>query len=476
MFSLDGDVAETVRGRAFKCVVVDEAALVRNLRQVWESAIRPTLADYRGDGWLLSTPRGHNDFKLFFDRGQDPEREDWASFQMETLTNPYIDPAEIEAARQELTEAAFNQEFLGLFQNWEGSVFRNIATCATAERQDGPEEAHEYVIGADWGRTTDFTVFAVVDVTARCMVALDRSNHVDYVVQRARLQALYQKWRPSKIIAEQNSIGQPIIEQLQRDGLPVVPFITTNQSKALIIEALALAFEQRSIAILSDPVLLGELQGFQAEILPSGLTRYSAPSGAHDDCVMALSIGWSALRDGRSMYSAVQTYNDATRPIGLLSRNGHNENIVAFLRAENNSVSITHFLGDQSALYCDNEFFVDSGATDAEIVDRLLNWPPFSTDHRWWPAVIVDEGEQALAAQLRAHGVWVIYAAPPEEDALRLATGLVGQRKILVHERCIRTLQAMRTRSWDEPPKDKRRADPFTVVLGSQNQLWRLAS
>src|ERR1700674_1752616 len=44
MFSLDSDVGETTRGRAFKCVVIDEAALVRDLRGVWEGAIRPTLA------------------------------------------------------------------------------------------------------------------------------------------------------------------------------------------------------------------------------------------------------------------------------------------------------------------------------------------------------------------------------------------------------------------------------------------------
>src|SRR5262249_20892887 len=95
MFSLDTEVSETVRGRAFKCVVVDEAALVRELRKVWENTIRPTLADHRGEAWFLSTPRGMNDFKLFFDRGQDPEREDWASWQMPTSSNPHIAPEEI---------------------------------------------------------------------------------------------------------------------------------------------------------------------------------------------------------------------------------------------------------------------------------------------------------------------------------------------------------------------------------------------
>ena len=135
MFSLDGEVAESVRGRAFKCIVIDEAALVRNLRELWETAIRATLADHRGDAWFLSTPRGMNDFKLFFDRGADPEREDWASWQMPNGENLFIDVAEVEAAREDMTEGAFNQEFLAQFVNWEGAVFRHVEQCATAERK-----------------------------------------------------------------------------------------------------------------------------------------------------------------------------------------------------------------------------------------------------------------------------------------------------------------------------------------------------
>jgi hypothetical protein len=127
------------------------------------------------------------------------------------------------------------------------------------------------------------------------MVALDRSNRVDYVVQCDRLRALHDLWRPKQIIAEQNSIGQAVIEQLMRDGLRIQPFTTTNASKAQAIEALALAFERGDIRILNEAVLVSELAAYQAERLPSGLMRYGAPSGQHDDCVMALAIAWSAV-------------------------------------------------------------------------------------------------------------------------------------------------------------------------------------
>jgi hypothetical protein len=293
MWSLDSP--DSGRGRAYAAVVIDEAAMVPNLEQVWQQTIRPMLTDLRGEAWFLSTPKGMNYFKALFDRGQDATREEWASWQMPTSENPYIDPEEIEAARLDLPEAAFNQEYLALFVNWEGSVFRRVGEAATVMAPTNREAGHEYVIGCDWGRSNDYTVFLVVDVTARAVVAMNRSNRVDYAIQCERLKTLAEQWQPIQIIAEQNSIGQPIIEQLSRDGLPVQPFITTNASKARVIEALVLAFERGDIRILNDAVLVGELVAYQAESLSSGLPRYGAPAGQHDDTVMALAMAWSAV-------------------------------------------------------------------------------------------------------------------------------------------------------------------------------------
>jgi hypothetical protein len=299
MWSLDSP--DSGRGRAYAVAVVDECALVRDLEEAWQQTIRPMLSDYQGQAWFLSTPKGMNYFKTLFDRGQDPEQTEWASWQMPTAENPRIAPEEIESARLGMTEAAFNQEYLALFVNWEGSVFRCVGEAATAPWRTKPEAGHHYVIGCDWGRTHDYTVFIVVDITAGTVVAMERSKQVDYAVQRERLRVLRERWQPEQIIAEQNSMGLPIIEQLTRDGLRIDAFTTTNASKVHVIEALALAFEHGDIRIPNDPVLVGELVAYQAERLPSGLTRYGAPSGQHDDTVMALALAWSAVSDQQRM-------------------------------------------------------------------------------------------------------------------------------------------------------------------------------
>ena len=290
MWSLDQpDVA---RGRKYAEVIIDEAAMVRHLEEAWNAVLRPTLVDQRGGAWFLSTPKGLNFFKRLYDRGADPGYPDWAAWQMPTVRNPYIPADEVEDSRRTLPERTFAQEFEAIFLENEGAVFRQVREAATATPQASRVEGHRYTVGVDWAKLEDFNVCAVVDTTTQELVLLDRSNKVDYAVQVGRLQALCERFTPDAIYAEQNAMGEPIIEQLQRLNLPVYPFQTTNASKAALIDALALALERAALRLLPDEVLLGELLAFQAARLPSGLMRYGAPDGSHDDCVIALALAW----------------------------------------------------------------------------------------------------------------------------------------------------------------------------------------
>lgn len=285
------DNSDAARGRKYKRVIIDEAAMIAKLQDAWQAAIRPTLTDYEGDAYFLSTPKGHNFFKTLFDWGLDPLKDDWQCWQFPTVDNPHIKASEIEAARQELPERVFRQEFLAEFIE-DAGIFRRVVENAIATEQEQPVSDHEYVMGVDWGKHNDFTVLSVMDKTTKALAFLDRFNQIDYVVQVGRLKALAEKFKPTQIIAESNAMGEPLIEQLSRAGLPVEPFITTNASKANVIDALSLAFERDDIKILPDPVLISELQAYEAERLPSGKLRYNAPEGYHDDTVISLALAW----------------------------------------------------------------------------------------------------------------------------------------------------------------------------------------
>lgn len=105
---------ESIRGRKYRRVVVDEAAMDRKLDQTLPKIIRPTLTDLKGDAFFLSTPKGKNNY--FYKLYNNEEKFDrWKSFQFPTAANPYIDPEEIEEARSQLDPLTFAQEYLASF-------------------------------------------------------------------------------------------------------------------------------------------------------------------------------------------------------------------------------------------------------------------------------------------------------------------------------------------------------------------------
>jgi hypothetical protein len=211
------DNPDAGRSRRYARVVVDEAGLVADLGERWQAAIRPTLADLRGDAWLMGTPKGRNFFHECYQRGLDDLQPDWMAWQKPTSANPHIHPDEITAMRAELTERRFAQEILAQFLDDAGGVFRGVMACATATRQDGPIEGHHYVMGVDLARRVDFTVCTVIDTTTHQMVAMDRFNQIDWSLQVQRIKTLALRFNVSRVIVDQTGVGDPVVEQLQRE-------------------------------------------------------------------------------------------------------------------------------------------------------------------------------------------------------------------------------------------------------------------
>lgn len=292
------DNPDAPRGRKYARVVIDEAAQVARLDEAWQAVIRPLLTDYKGDAFLLSTPRGMNFFHECFSRGQDALQPDWASWQMPTTANPYIDPEEVEKARLELPEQIFHQEYLAQFLQSAGAVFRNIDNCIGA-RPSLPQNhrGHRVVAGVDWAQKEDFTCISVVCADCKCEVEMDRFNKIEYAFQRSRLRAIIDRWHAADTVCELNSIGQPNFEALQRERLKVRGFETTGASKPPLIQSLALALERAECQWLPDAVAKAELLAYESKINPTtGRVSYSAPEGGHDDTVIARALAWHAVQ------------------------------------------------------------------------------------------------------------------------------------------------------------------------------------
>lgn len=286
------DNISSLLGNKFKLVIVDEAARIHE--DAWTEAIMPTLADLNGEAIMISTPKGRN----WFWREWTKAKADGvfsAAFTAPSSDNPNpnIKAAALKA-KEMVSERSYRQEWLAEFVE-DGSFFPNVEIVCTAQ----PEEYkpfNTYVIGADWARSSDgdFTVFSVFNATTKAQAYIERMRGQTFEAQFMRLVALRQRYNADTIVAEYNAAGGPIVEQLQSSGLPVIGFTTTASSKHKIITALELAMDQKSIRLLNDETLKGELSAYEKKDR-SGIPSYGAPEGMHDDTVIATALSLHAV-------------------------------------------------------------------------------------------------------------------------------------------------------------------------------------
>ncbi len=279
------------RGRKYKRVAVDEAGFANDLAISWEMAIMPTLTDLRGEAWFLGTPKGRNYFHSIFALGGDPLEAEWQSWQMPTSANPHIPADEIEKARLRLPERVFRQEYEAQFLEDSGGVFLGVNNCIGARVASAePVDGESYRLGWDIAKTQDFSVVTVLDSQNR-QVYFDRFNGVGWDIQLSRVAAVAAKYG-ARCTVDSSGVGDPIYDRLRQmlPGLTVTGFKFTASSKDQLISNLALMIEQRQIELMDIPVQTNELLAYEYTITKGGNITSSAPTGMHDDTVMALAL------------------------------------------------------------------------------------------------------------------------------------------------------------------------------------------
>jgi hypothetical protein len=299
------DDPDNARGHSFRMAIFDEVADIKP-RSYYE-VVSPILANYTDSiFWGIGTPKGRNWFFQEWQKAQSkPDNMAWQIptlgckivdgelvREVHELENPTFPWSELVKEFQTLPERVFQQEYLAQFLEGEGAVFRNIDACMGAP-VSRPEDhkGHQIIAGVDWAKQNDYTAIGVGCMDCKVEVAKDRFNKIDFHFQRGRLKALCDKWGLGYGLVETNSIGEPNLEELQREGLPFKGFQTTAQSKSPLIENLALILEKEEWKFIDDPVWTGELEAYERKVSPTtGRSTYSAPEGMHDDTVIARAL------------------------------------------------------------------------------------------------------------------------------------------------------------------------------------------
>jgi predicted phage terminase large subunit-like protein len=285
------------RGRKYARVVIDEAAHARHLKDAWERAIAPTLTDYQGDAWFISTPNGINYFHELYSRGDDPTQPDWQSWHMPTTVNPYISDDEVARYRAELPELVFRQEYLAEFVTFGAGLVKPDMMI------DGPcPDGLPVVFGVDLAISEK----QGADWTAIVAMSRDPESGTIYIreVERhrcgfhdvlGRIKAAAARWNPVIIGIEQTQYQAAVVQELARTTTLPVRGIRPDRDKLTRFAPLLTRYEQRMVR--HDPARVPAW--FRDELL-------SFPEGEHDDAVDAAAHAFSALPMTANIQTNVQ--------------------------------------------------------------------------------------------------------------------------------------------------------------------------
>ncbi len=300
IFVKSADAPDSLVSEGLHFAVCDEAGQWKE--DAWFRGVRPMFTATQGRALLIGTPRGKNWFYRVWQMGRPgPEHDkDYESFQWRSADSPFSDEKDLAEARKNLPSDIYKQEYeADPLDNSQG-VFHNVRACIRTHAQNDPMTC----IGADFARKHDFSAFIPMN-SARQALAVFRSQQ-DWPLQKQQLAALAVRHGFARIVGDEAGVGDPVIQELRSAGFQVEGVNTNGAQKRIIVEHLRLAFEQGTIGIPDDEVLIDELEAYEYTVLPSGQLRYSAPEGKFDDTVIALALALWGQRASLGIFAQPQ--------------------------------------------------------------------------------------------------------------------------------------------------------------------------
>jgi hypothetical protein len=276
------DDPDALRGSGPVGVVLDEFEKMKFY--TWQ-IIEPILRANGGWCWFIGTPLGKNHLYDFYNRGQQEDKE-WKSWILKASDSGVIPMDQLMESKKTSTQAIWSQEYECEFLEGSGQVFRGVKDIMTSQPEQ-PKPNELYVMGVDLAKVTDFTVIRVYKRSNNSLVYSDRFNQLEWPFQKKRIKAVSVHYNNALAIVDATGIGDPIVDDLLRENVPVDPIKITEPLKKELIEKLSIWIEQRKIRLLPQEDVLFEYDNFSYEIGPTGKIRYGARQGYHDDIVIA---------------------------------------------------------------------------------------------------------------------------------------------------------------------------------------------
>lgn len=287
--------SRALRGDAWSCAVLDELAFFIDAtdgpasgERIYES-VMPTMAQFAGEGWLvsISTPNWQSgQFWKLCQRGESGRHDDLHYVSKTSVEmNPRLSQKWLE--EQQLKDPdLYRREFLAEFVA-AGAFLDSVDVLACKRKGEGvlaPVQTNRYVGATDPAFAADNFSLGIAHVEGE-MVVVDavwvwhRSGFertLDELVEVAK------RYRIDTLRTDQFS-SQAILEGLGRRGLGCYVRPWDNANKWQAFSRLKAALATRQVELPDDDALIQELLTLEARPTRSGQTFIGASGGAKDD-------------------------------------------------------------------------------------------------------------------------------------------------------------------------------------------------
>lgn len=220
------DNPDSLRGQFFDGVIIDEVG--DQNPKIWTDIVRPALTDRKGWCLFIGTPKGHNHFKELRDRAE--KESDWGLLEFKASETGVVDKTELKAAKNEMGESKFRQEFECSFDApIEGSYYGEMLNELEDKKhmQEIPREELSRTFTA-WdlgmGDSTSIWVAQLVGTEVRLLdyyenhgVGLD--HYVKWIKDNDYLKA--EHILPHDVRVRELGTGKSRLEMLEDAGLEV---------------------------------------------------------------------------------------------------------------------------------------------------------------------------------------------------------------------------------------------------------------
>tara|TARA_R110002020_G_scaffold122026_5_gene277242 strand:- start:450 stop:1637 length:1188 start_codon:yes stop_codon:yes gene_type:complete len=260
--------------------VLDEATRMRE--ESWH-AIRSTLTATGGKVRIIGNVKGRRNWAYRLSRQAEAGVIDWHYSKLtawDAVEGGIVSEAEIKDAQNILPEPVFRELYLAEASDDGGNPFgiSSIESCITNMSKEKP-----VYWGIDLAKSQDYTVIIGLDMNGRVSY-FDRFQQSWESTERTILQTM----NGETCYVDSTGVGDPIVERLQKNLSNFHGYKFSSPSKQRLMEGLQLAIHNKEIGF-PEGTITQELLSFEYQYTRTGAT-YSAPTGLHDDCVMALSL------------------------------------------------------------------------------------------------------------------------------------------------------------------------------------------